>query len=48
MPTLHVGTVSKTARVEGLAFFLAEGIGYGPTRRRPLEEVAFYVRWGDS
>ncbi len=28
--------------------FLAEGVRYGPTRRRPLEEVAFNDRWGQS
>ncbi len=28
--------------------FPAEGARYGPTRRRPLEEVAFYDRWGQS
>jgi len=28
--------------------FLAEGVRYGPTRRRPLEEVAFEDRWGAS
>ena len=26
----------------------AEGSRYGPTRRRPLEEVAFYERWGNG
>lgn len=28
--------------------FPAEGSRYGPTRRRPLEEVAFSDRWGES
>ena len=28
--------------------FPAEGARYGPTRRRPLEEVAFSDRWGNS
>ena len=28
--------------------FPAEGSRYGPTRRRPLEEVAFSDRWGKS
>ncbi len=28
--------------------FPAEGTRYGPTRRRPLEEVAFDDRWGKS
>ena len=28
--------------------FPAEGARYGPTRRRPLEEVAFNDRWGKS
>ena len=28
--------------------FLAEGVRYGPTRRRPLEEVAFNDQWGQS
>ena len=28
--------------------FPAEGARYGPTRRRPLEEVAFDDRWGKS
>ena len=28
--------------------FPAEGSRYGPTRRRPLEEVAFSDRWGNS
>ena len=28
--------------------FPAEGARYGPTRRRPLEEVAFSDRWGKS
>ena len=28
--------------------FPAEGSRYGPTRRRPLEEVAFGERWGNS
>ncbi len=28
--------------------FPAEGSRYGPTRRRPLEEVAFNDRWGES
>jgi len=28
--------------------FLADGARYGPTRRRPLEEVAFIDRWGKS
>ncbi len=28
--------------------FPAEGSRYGPTRRRPLEEVAFIDRWGES
>ena len=28
--------------------FPAEGSGYGPTRRRPLEEVAFDGRWGNG
>ncbi len=28
--------------------FPAEGSHYGPTRRRPLEEVAFSDRWGES
>lgn len=28
--------------------FPAEGTRYGPTRRRPLEEVAFVDRWGES
>lgn len=28
--------------------FPAEGSRYGPTRRRPLEEVAFDGRWGES
>ena len=28
--------------------FPAEGARYGPTRRRPLEEVAFNDRWGES
>ena len=28
--------------------FPAEGARYGPTRRRPLEEVAFSDRWGES
>ncbi len=28
--------------------FPAEGVRYGPTRRRPLEEVAFSDRWGNS
>ena len=28
--------------------FPAEGSRYGPTRRRPLEEVAFSDRWGQS
>ena len=28
--------------------FPAEGARYGPTRRRPLEEVAFNDRWGNS
>lgn len=26
----------------------AEGVGYGPTVRRPLEEVVFYDKWGRS
>ena len=26
----------------------AEGSGYGPTNRLPLEKVAFYDRWGNS
>ena len=25
----------------------AEGVGYGPTRRKPIEEVAFSDRWGN-
>ena len=28
--------------------FPAEGARYGPTRRRPLEEVAFSDRWGQG
>ena len=28
--------------------FPAEGLHYGPTRRRPLPEVAFDGRWGES
>ena len=28
--------------------FPAEGVGYGPTRRRPLEEVAFDGAWGNG
>ncbi len=28
--------------------FPAEGTRYGPTRRRPLDEVAFNDRWGNS
>lgn len=28
--------------------FLADGVSYGPTRRRPLEEVAFDDKWGNS
>ena len=28
--------------------FPAEGVRYGPTRRRPLEEVAFDGHWGNS
>jgi nitroreductase len=28
--------------------FPADGSRYGPTRRRPLEEVAFIDRWGES
>ena len=28
--------------------FPAEGVRYGPTRRRPLNEVAFNDRWGNS
>ena len=28
--------------------FPGEGARYGPTRRRPLEEVAFSDRWGKS
>ena len=28
--------------------FPAEGARYGPTRRRPLEDVAFDDRWGKS
>ena len=28
--------------------FPAEGTGYGPTKRRPLDEVAFDDRWGNS
>ena len=28
--------------------FPAEGSRYGPTRRRPLEEVAFSDRWGNA
>ena len=28
--------------------FPAEGVGYGPTRRRALEEVAFDGAWGNS
>ncbi len=28
--------------------FPAEGSRYGPTRRSPLEEVAFSDRWGES
>lgn len=28
--------------------FPAEGVGYGPTRRRALEEVAFEEGWGNS
>jgi len=27
--------------------FPAEGSRYGPTRRRPLKEVAFSDRWGE-
>ena len=27
--------------------FPAEGSWYGPTRRRPLQEVAFVDRWGE-
>ena len=26
----------------------AEGDGYGPTRRRPVEEVTHWERWGSS
>ncbi len=25
----------------------AEGVGYGPTRRKPIEEIAFSDRWGN-
>ena len=28
--------------------FLAEGVGYGPTRRKALEEVAFDESWGNA
>ena len=28
--------------------FPADGTRYGPTRRKPLEEVAFVERWGES
>ncbi|MFQ6030100.1 MAG: nitroreductase family protein, partial [Dehalococcoidia bacterium] len=28
--------------------FPAEGARYGPTRRKPLEEVAFVDHWGNS
>ena len=28
--------------------FPAEGVGYGPTRRRALDEVAFYGTWGNG
>lgn len=26
----------------------AEGVGYGPTRRRPTEEVTYFEHWGQS
>ena len=28
--------------------YLAEGVRFGPTKRRPLEEVVFYDRWENS